>query len=93
MTILAEDLRELKRAINGAAEKINCAATLSVRPICIDDGAAGCYNVYGVYKITESGTQLIRLETVDGALIDEQTATIVPCVCECSDITDAILNP
>lgn len=75
MTILAEDLRELKRAINGAAEKINCIAQISVRPVCIGDGTQ---DAFGIFKVSEEGSELIRVESSNGTLIEG--ATITDCV-------------
>lgn len=84
MSFTANDKRDILRAINSG---FRCSDVISIRPICIDDGAGGCFRAYGVYKTTETGSELLRIETVDGESYPEDTPfTVVSCNCDCVDL-------
>lgn len=49
-----------------------CNPGVVQRAICIEDGA-DCLQVWGIFKITETGTTLLRVESQNGTVISEYT--------------------
>jgi hypothetical protein len=68
MSFTFDDLREIKRAISDLGKRLSCPVRIESRALCAEAGE-GCVSIFGVYKITEEGTTLIRYESYDGVEI------------------------
>lgn len=88
MKEIEKELRKIKKALD-----CQTTALLETRPLCFvfnSEGGEGgenpCYNIYGIYKVDENATTLVRYETQFGELIDDEvlaTTTFLPCTCDC----------
>jgi hypothetical protein len=86
MKDIEKELRKIKKALECQSSPI-----LETRPLCFafnegENGENPCYNIYGIYKVDETATTLLRYETQFGELIDDDilaTITFLPCTCDC----------
>jgi hypothetical protein len=88
---LSKLICDIKEELNASIEIIKTNTSIETRPLCFafnegENGENPCYNIYGIYKVDETATTLLRYETQFGELIDDDilaTITFLPCTCDC----------
>jgi hypothetical protein len=84
MKDIEKELRKIKKAL-----ECQTTALLETRPLCITptgEGENPCFNIYGIYKVTENSTTLVRYESQFGEVFTEevlQDVVFTTCTCDC----------